>query len=130
MLRARPLRDIEEQKNSCNVCGMVHNADYLYFAIFENETNCLGTLAFKFTKIGAEILEVMPKTGTYDDEAMFILGKAALNFIDLVGPKYVEYKANDSKLAALLEFYPKNGVMQLNLEGYFDEPCKRHKDEK
>ena len=131
MLRARALRDIEEQKNCCTVCGMQHNPDMLYFAIFENETDCLGTMEFRFTKEGARITNVMPKTGTYDDEAMFILGKATLNFIDLVGPKYVEYAADDEKLCNLLEFYPKNGVMQVNLVGYFDEPCKRHhKEEK
>ena len=128
MLRARALRDIGEQKNCCSVCGMQHNPDMLYFAIFENETDCLGTLEFRFTKEGAKITNVKPKEGTYDDEAMFILGKATLNFIDLVGPKYVEYAADDEKLCRLLEFFPKNGVMQVNLTGYFDEPCKRHKE--
>ena len=128
MLRARAIRDVEEQKNCCNVCGITHNPNMLYFAIFENETDCLGTLEFKFTKEGARITDVKPKIDTYDDEAMFILGKATLNFIDLVGPKYVEYTAEDIKLSNLLEFYPKNGVLQVNLEGYFTEPCKRHKD--
>lgn len=128
MLRARALRDINEQKACCEVCGMTHNPDMLYFAIFENETDCLGTMEFRFTKEGAKLTDVKPKIGTYDDEAMFILGKATLNFIDLVGPKYVEYAADDEKLCGLLEFFPKNGVMQVNLEGYFDEPCKRHHD--
>ncbi len=126
MLRARALRDVEEQKSCCKACGMEHNPDMLYFAIFENETDCLGTMEFRFTKEGARITNVMPKIDTYDDEAMFILGKATLNFIDLVGPKYVEYAAQDQKLCRLLEFFPKNGVMQVSLEGYFDEPCKRH----
>lgn len=129
MLRARAIRDINEQKSCCMVCGMTHNPDLLYFAIFENETECLGTLEFRFTKEGARITNVKPKSGTYDDEAMFILGKAALNFIDLVGPKYVEYAAEDIKLSKLLEFYPKDGVLQVNLEGYFTEPCKRHHKE-
>lgn len=129
MLRARAIRDINEQKSCCKVCGMTHNPDLLYFAIFENETECLGTLEFRFTKEGAKITDVKPKSGTYDDEAMFILGKAALNFIDLVGPKYVEYEADDMKLSNLLEFYPKNGILQVNLEGYFSEPCKRHHKE-
>ena len=128
MLRARAIRDINEQKNCCDVCCMTHNPDMLYFAIFENETDCLGTLEFRFTKEGAKITDVKPKKDTYDDEAMFILGKATLNFIDLVGPKYVEYSAEDEKLSQLLEFYPKNGVLQVNLEGYFTEPCKRHKE--
>ena len=129
MLRARAIRDINEQKNCCEVCGMTHNPDMLYFAIFENETDCLGTLEFRFTKEGARITDVKPKLETYDEEAMFILGKATLNFIDLVGPKYVEYTAEDTKLSQLLEFYPKNGVLQVNLEGYFTEPCKRHHKE-
>ena len=126
MLRARALRDINEQKHCCEVCGMTHNPDLLYFAIFENETDCLGTMEFRFTKEGARLTDVKPKIGTYDDEAMFILGKATLNFIDLIGPKYVEYTAEDTKLRGLLEFFPKNDVWQVNLENYFTEPCKRH----
>ena len=74
----------------------------------------------------ARLTDVKPKIGTYDDEAMFILGKATLNFIDLIGPKYVEYTAEDTKLRGLLEFFPKNDVWQVNLENYFTEPCKRH----
>ncbi len=128
MLRARPIRDINEQKQCCAACGMQHNADLLYFSIFENETDCLGTCAFRFSGKGVEIIDVQPKPGTYDDEAMFILGKATLNFVDLVGFKDVVYKAEDMKLASLLEFFPKDGVWQVNLEGYFDEPCKRHKE--
>ncbi len=128
MLRARPIRDITEQKSCCAACGMVHNADLLYFAIFEDETDCLGTCAFKFSQTCAEMIEIKPKCETYDDEAMFILGKATLNFIDLVGFKSVIYKADDEKLRDLLEFYPKEGVWQVNLEGYFTEPCKRHEE--
>ncbi len=128
MLRARPIRDIEEQKSCCAECGMVHNADLLYFAIFENETDCLGTCAFRFTQKTADLLEIKPKCGTYDDEAMYILGKATLNFIDLVGFRTVHYKADDIRLAELMEFYPKDGVWQVNLENYFTEPCKRHSE--
>ena len=127
MLRARPLRNINEQKNACDACGMQHNADFLYYAIFEDETDCLGNCAFKFGPGYAEVLDVKPKIGTYDDEAMFILGKGVLNFIDLIGFKKVVYKADDTKHAKLMEYYPKDGVMQVNLEGYFEEHCKGRK---
>lgn len=129
MLRARALRDIEEQKACCAVCGLAHDADLLYYAIFEDETDCLGVCAFRLRHPFAEIVSILPKVGTYDDEAMFILGKATLNFLDLIHFQDVRYLATDEKLAKQLEFYPKDGYPYLNLENYFDEPCKRHKSE-
>ncbi len=129
MLEARAIRTIEEQKECCKICGMEHDADLLYYAIFENDTDCLGTCAFRFKGKPAELIDIKPQIGTYDDEAMYILGKATLNFIDLVGFKEVHYLADDEKMAKLLEFYPKDGNLYVNLEGYFNEPCKR-KDKK
>ncbi len=126
MLRARAVRDIEEQKRCCDACNMIHNGDLLYFAIFENETDCLGACSFRFGPEGAKIIDLKPKKDAdYDDEAMYILGKATLNFVDLTGVKSAVFLANDLRMARLLEFYEKDGVMQVNLENYFNEPCAR-----
>lgn len=126
MLTARAITDINEQQECCVCCGMTHDADLLYYAIFENDSDCLGACAFRFFPKYALIADIKPKINTYDKEAMFILGKAVLNFIDRVNFKSVHYTAQDRELATLLEFYEKNGVLQVNLEGYFCEPCQRH----
>ena len=126
MLTARAIQDTNEQKKCCDCCGMTHDADLLYYAIFENDSDCLGTCGFRFCKNKAVIVDIAPKCDTYDKEAMFILGKAVLNFIDRVNFKNVEYTAQDTELATLLEFFTKDGVLQVNLTDYFTEPCKRH----
>lgn len=123
MLRARAVREVEEQVGCCAACGMEHNPDRLYFAIFEEEIDCLGCCEFRLCPGGAEIVTVKPKVGTYDDEAMFILGKATLNFLDLMGIKQVIYSGDDTKHAKLMEYLQRDGVWTLNLEGYFDGHC-------
>ena len=128
MLTARAITDINEQKSCCEVCGMTHDADLLYYAIFENDSDCLGTCAFRFCKDKAVIVDIEPKCNTYDKEAMFILGKATLNFIDLVNFKAVEYTAKDMELAALLEFYEKNGIIILIVSDDYEQATAKLKE--
>ena len=66
----------------------------------------------------------------YDDYIdRFLIGKAALNFLDLSGAKNVTYTGSDEKLAKALGFTVQDGKMTINLEGYFDgkhEGCEGH----
>ncbi len=66
------------------------------------------------------IIYMMSLIDGYDDFIdRFLLGKAALNFLDLQGCKDVEYTGDNEKLAKSLGFKIENGKMTLNLEGYF-----------
>ena len=133
MLTAKKVLIQDSAKKLCELCSTQYDADLLYYAIYENDGSVMppekeiptvsGVCGFRFVKGGAVIEEIVPKKDTYDLEAMYILGKATLNFIDLCGIKKVKYLAADKKLAKHLEF-TEDG--DLDLTDYFMEPCKRH----
>ena len=66
----------------------------------------------------------------YDDYIdRFLIGKAALNFLDLSGAKNVRYVGDDQKIAKALGFNIDENGMTINLTGYFDgthEGCSGH----
>ncbi len=133
MLTAKKVIIQDSAQKLCELCSTEYDADLLYFAIYENDGSelppeleiptVLGVCGFRFIKGGAVIKVILPKKDTYDLEAMYILGKATLNFIDLCGIKNVIFEADDKKLAKHLEF-SEDGT--LDLTDYFMEPCKRH----
>ena len=63
---------------------------------------------------------------------MFVMGRAALNFIDLCGiHKAKAYKnSGDNKLLHAIGFRENNnGEFDINLDGMFDGKCSGHKVE-
>lgn len=80
--------------------------------------------------VGAALVSFMGSEGTvhmmrlidgYDDYIdRFLIGKAALNFLDLSGAKDITYTGDDEKLAKALGFKIDGGKMTINLTGYFD----------
>lgn len=138
MLTAKKVLNPAAARELCRLCGTEYDADRLYYAIYENDGSVLpeekeiptvlGVCGFGIKGQTAVIYDIMPKINTYDLEAMYILGKAVLNFVDLCGIKKAEFAAGDLKLAKHLEFTESDGKLSLSLEDYFTEPCKRHKN--
>lgn len=137
MLTAKKVLNPEAAKKLCDLCGSEYCPEKFYYAIYENDGSVLPEEKEIPTALGvcgfglkdgktAVIYDISPKTGTYDLEAMYILGKAVLNFVDLCGIKNAEYAADDLSLAKHLEFSEKDGVLSVSLTDYFTEPCKRH----
>ena len=136
MLTAKKVLDRDSAQKLCALCKTEYDADLLYYAIYENDGSVLppekeiptvlGVCGFCFEKDTAVLAEIMPREGTYDLEAMYILGKAVLNFVDLAGFKKARFDAKDISLAKHLEF---DGDGKLSLVDYFTEPCKRKKSE-
>ena len=136
MLTAKKVLDKNTAEILCKLCATEYDADLLYYAIYENDGSVLppekeiptvlGVCGFRFEKDTAVIADIMPKKDTYDLEAMYILGTAVLNFVDLAGFKKARFDAADKSLAKHLEF---DGEEKLSLVDYFTEPCKRRKAE-
>jgi hypothetical protein len=125
MLEIKPIQTKEEQKEICGLCGVDFDADCLAYAARENNI-LLGISQFRILGEYAVIYNLANARGADDLDALIIMGKGTLNFIDLCGVKNVIIKEESRNLPNLLGFKKdKNGVWRVNLEGYFDSPCKK-----
>ena len=132
MLEVKPIQTKEEQKEICGLCGVEFDPDYLAYGAKENQ-KLLGVSQFRILGNHAVIYDLSNAIGIDDIESLIIMGKAALNVIDLCGVKDVvmtcrneEYQSleiYDNNLPTLLGFKRTDGEYKLNLEGYFTSPC-------
>ena len=136
MLEIKAIQTKEEQKEICESCGIEFDPDCLAYSAKENG-KLLGVSQFRIFDKYAVIYDLMPvidkNTGVVEDfEALIIMGKATLNFIDSCGIENVIMKCKGEncaimkKLLQILEFEKDDdGIYKVNLEGYFDSPCEK-----
>jgi len=127
MLEIKPIQTKEEQKNICGLCKIEFDPDCLAYGAREDD-KLLGIAQFRIFGGYAVIYDLINAFGVDDLDALIIMGKATLNFIDLCGVKEVIMKEKNMKLADILGFEKyedENGIYKLDLTGYFDSPCQK-----
>ena len=126
MLEIKPIQIKEEQEEICGLCGVDFNIDCLAYAARENNI-LIGISQFRILGDYAVIYDLANACGVDDVDALIIMGRATLNFIDLCEVKEAIIKAENRDLPNLLGFKQDNhGVWRVNLDGYFDSPCCKH----
>lgn len=129
MLKVLPIQSKEEQKNICSLCGVNYNADLLAYAAYDDDT-LMGVCQFRLTANGGEIYDLAHAEGTQSFEALFIMGRGTLNFIDLCGVHYARFcgeVSNETLLKAIGFKQQNDGSFDINLEGFFTDHCGNHK---
>lgn len=128
MLKVLPIQTKAEQEAICKKCNVEYNPDLLaYSATVDDELR--GVSQFKLTAEGGLVYDVAPAIDTYDFEALFVLGRGTLNFIDLCGVHYAIYKGSvesEDKLRLLKAIGFKEtetGSLELDLTGFFTDHC-------
>ena len=106
MFEIKPIESKERQKAICAQCGVPYRDDCFAYSAIE-EDRLLGICQFKIKDDIGYMYE------------LFIMGRAALNFIDLCGAHDAE-KCIDDKMARRIGFVEKNGKLKMNLRGVFD----------
>ena len=126
MLKASPIQTKEEQKEICQICGIPYREDSFAYSQKENG-EVIAASQFDITMNGGVILDLQMKSGLEDDiEALFILGRAVLNFLDLSGVKscvFASKNEHDDKMAKMLAFKKTDDIWSISLEGLFDGKC-------
>lgn len=84
MLIVKPIEDKSLQEEICKECGAIYDAEFLACAAFVDD-KLTGLCQFEFSKDKAIIHDLREKPGVDDFEAMYIMTRGALNFIDLCG---------------------------------------------
>ena len=125
MLKVLPIQTKNEQKEICERCGVEFNADLLAYAASVDDT-LAGVCQFKLMDKGGVIYDIAPTLDHYNREALFVMGRGALNFIDLCGVHYATYVGEVTDEPLLLQIGFKkdgDGVFSVNLEGFFTDHC-------
>jgi len=125
MLKVLPIQSKEEQEKICRACGVTYKADLLAYSA-ESDGVLAGVSQFKLTDAGGIIYDIAPATDFENFEALFVMGRGTLNFIDLCGIHRAEYRGElrDEGLLRAIGFKKNaDGIYEVDLEGFFDEPC-------
>ena len=131
MLKVLPIQSKINQEEICLRCGVEYDPDLLaYSATVDDEL--AGVCQFKLTDKGGMVYDLAPVKDSFDFEAMFVLGRGTLNFIDLCGVHYAIYRGEvkDEQTERLVKAVgfklTDRGTYEVNLEGFFTDHC--HKD--
>jgi len=89
----------------------------------------MGFSQFEITESGGRLLNLCPAPGIDDYEAMFILGRATMNFIDLCGVHIAKAskESSDPKLLHAIGFREVLNELVCDMNGMFDGHCAGHK---
>ena len=126
MLEVLPIQDKEEQKTICERCNIPFQTELLaYKAMVDGELK--GVCQFTMAPEGGRILHFSHLPEHYEFEPMFVMGRAALNFIDLCGIHRAFFDAsyeNETLIKAIGFSKNSNGRYEVDLTDFFKEPCK------
>ena len=143
MLKVLPVQSKAQQEELCKKCNIRYNPDLLaYAATVEDEL--VGICQFKLTDKGGvlyDLAKVCDRPVSADKqarqasdfEAMFVMGRGTLNFIDLCGvhtATYVGKDPDEGLLRAIGFSKDDSGIWAIDLEGFFTDHCHNHSDTK
>ncbi len=125
MLKILPIQSKLTQEEICLKCGITYKPDLLAYSA-QIDDKLAGVCQFKLTDKGGIIYDLAPTTDFYSRDALFVMGRGALNFIDLCGVHNATYRGEvqDEKLLTDIGFSKNDeGVFEINLEGFFTDHC-------
>ena len=137
MLKVLPIQSKLRQEEICLKCKIDYNPDLLAYAATVDE-ELVGICQFKLTDKGgvlydlAKVSDRMENKECSDFEAMFVMGRGTLNFIDLCGVHSATFEGknpDDGLLRAIGFSKNGDGVYEINLEGFFTDHCHNHSKE-
>ena len=129
MLEVLPIQDKQEQEALCARCQIPFRTEMLaYKALVEGELR--GVCQFTLNAEGGRIVDFAHLPEAYDFEPMFVMGRAALNFIDLCGVHRAFFDAayeNETLIKAIGFSKNDGGRYEIDLTDFFKEPCQHDK---
>ena len=129
MFKITPIQDKARQKEICEACGAVFYPDAFAYEMLDAEDgHIMGIAQFDIGKEGY-IYNIKEAKGLSDFEAMFILSRQTMNFIDSCGAHtcFAAIDAGDEKLLRAIGFKKQdNGEYFRDMTGMFDGHCDGH----
>ena len=131
MFKISPIQNPEEQAEVAKACGGDYKHGAFAYVMRDSETNeLMGFSQFEIGVSGGALLDLRPAIGYDDFEAMFILGRSTMNFIDMCGTHTLSASANagDTTLLRSIGLRPtESGDYFCDMTGFFDgSHCSGH----
>jgi len=130
MFKIEPVQDKTRQKELCEYFGAEFIEDFFGYYMYEVETGKpMGFSQFEISSGKGYIHDLLPRPDDFDREAMFILGRQTMNFIDICGAHlcYARIDAGDASLLSSIGFKKnEDGELFVDMTGMFDGHCGNH----
>lgn len=126
MLEVLPIQTKTEQEALALRVGAEYIPDALAYRADAND-EFIGVCQFKLLPDGGHMLTLDALPGHEEFQPMFVMGRAALNFMDLCGAETAYYDApvHDRLLVGAIGFREDDsGKLKINLKGFFEHPCQ------
>ena len=130
MFKISPIQDVNLQRKYASLCGRKYIDGFFAYSMNDAESGeLMGFSQFEIVGEYAYLSDLYPVIDTEDFEAMFILGRATMNFIDLCGVHIIK-ASKDSADATLLRAIGfkegEDGCFYADTTGMFDGKCGGH----
>lgn len=129
MLIIKPIMDKKVQEELGNLCDAEFNPDYLAFSAHDND-KFVGFCQFSVDGDVATMTDARLIKDLVDFEAMFIMSRGALNYMDLCGfhkAKCLPSAADLTLIRSIGFKQNENGVFEMDLTAEFTEKCSNCK---
>ena len=129
MITVKPIQGKEEQERLCALCHIPYRAELLAYGAYNAAGSFAGMCQFGMDADGGHIYHLATKGEGDPDDCLFVMGRAALNFIDLCGIKiaFFDGECEDSALLRRIGFSAdEKGRYTLSLDGFFTHACQHH----
>jgi hypothetical protein len=129
MFKIIPVQDFEYQKQIALSCGRTAKDGYFAYAMTDYETDKpMGFSQFEIDGEYGILADLSSATGLDDFEAMFILGRQTMNFIDKCGAHKCKayFSTADVKLLTSIGFKSDDGINYFcDMTNMFDGHCDK-----
>ena len=131
MFKITPIQDKARQKEVCHLCGAEFRPEAFAYQMYDiNSGEIMGMSQFEIGEVGY-IYDIKEAPGRDDFEAMFILARQTMNFIDLCENHtcFANNGAANERLLKAVGFKESKGKYYCDMTGMFDGHCDGHKVE-
>ena len=129
MFKITPIQTKDEQQRICHEMGATFRPDAFAYKMYDLESGeIMGMSQFEISDAGY-IFDIKEVTGRDDFEAMFILSRQTMNFIDLCGAHtcFAAEDAAKENLLLAVGFKKQDDKYFCDMTGMFDGKCEGHK---
>ncbi len=130
MLIIRPVQSKEKQAELCELCGIEFRSNDFAYAAYVSG-NVVGMSQFSVCDEFGTVNDLVPAPGTNDLEALFIMGRQTMNWIDLLGVHTCQIRSeatSDVLIGALGFRKDESGIFTADTTHMFEGNCGGHCD--